>query len=166
MAKGRIQDGKVELTEDVRGMEEDMEVSSRKQCFALRIRRSKVCSLYFSLPFMPQSISENTTFIQPYSYRQRPPRSQRLALVLSAGNQGRPLLYSLSCSLEQRLALKLTLLGSSTPFVTGKPYALIFNGSVTSSGAVGVALSAGRRPTLQTEFPSLRAITPPPRVTR
>jgi len=50
--------------------------------------------------------------------------------------------------------------------VTGRPYTLIFNGSVASSGAVGIALSAGRRPTLQTKFPGLRAITPQLRVTR
>jgi hypothetical protein len=50
--------------------------------------------------------------------------------------------------------------------VTGRPYTLIFNGSVTSSGAVGIALSAGRRPTLQTSFPGLRAITPALKVTR
>ena len=61
---------------------------------------------------------------------------------------------------------KLGLFCSSTPFVTGRPYTLIFNGSVTSSGAVGIALSAGRHPTLQTAFPGLRAITPPLKVTR
>ncbi|KAF8495724.1 hypothetical protein F5888DRAFT_1615424 [Russula emetica] len=64
------------------------------------------------------------------------------------------------------LATKLGLFCSSTPFVTGRPYTLIFNGSVTSSGAVGIALSAGRRPTLRTAFPGLRAITPPLKVTR
>jgi len=50
--------------------------------------------------------------------------------------------------------------------VTGRPYTLIFNGSVASSGAVGIALSAGRRPALRTAFPGLRAITPPLKVTR
>jgi len=50
--------------------------------------------------------------------------------------------------------------------VTGRPYTLIFNGSVTSSGAVGIAFSAGRRPTLKTAFPGLRAVTPPLKVTR
>ena len=50
--------------------------------------------------------------------------------------------------------------------MTGRPYTLIFNGSVTSSGAVGIALSAGRRPASQTKFPGLRAITPPLIVTR
>ncbi|KAN0114252.1 hypothetical protein V8E52_006902 [Russula decolorans] len=64
------------------------------------------------------------------------------------------------------LATKLGLFCSSTPFVTGRPYTLIFNGSVSSSGAVGIALSAGRRPTLRTAFPRLRAITPPLQVTR
>jgi len=63
------------------------------------------------------------------------------------------------------LATKLDLFGSSTPFATGSLYTLIFNGSVTSSGAVRIALSAGRRSTLQTKFPGLRAPTPPLRVT-
>ena len=49
---------------------------------------------------------------------------------------------------------------------TGRPYTLIFNGSVTSSGAVGIALSAGRRPTLRTKFLGLRAITTSLTVTR
>jgi hypothetical protein len=61
---------------------------------------------------------------------------------------------------------KLGLFSSSTPFVTGRPHTLIFNGSVASSGAVGIALSAGRRPTLRTAFPGLCAITPPLKVTR
>ena len=44
---------------------------------------------------------------------------------------------------------------------------LNFNGSVASSGAVGIgiALSAGRRRALQLPFPGLLAITPPLRVT-
>lgn len=63
-------------------------------------------------------------------------------------------------------ATQLGLFASSTPFVTGRPYTLIFNGSVKSSGAVGLALSAGRRPVSQTAFPGLRAITAPLRVTR
>ncbi|KAF8257491.1 hypothetical protein EI94DRAFT_1817694 [Lactarius quietus] len=52
-------------------------------------------------------------------------------------------------------ATKLGLFASSTPFVTGRPYTLIFNGSVKSSGAVGLALSAGPRPVSQTSFPDL-----------
>ncbi|KAH9165965.1 hypothetical protein EDB89DRAFT_2076313 [Lactarius sanguifluus] len=58
------------------------------------------------------------------------------------------------------------LFASSTPFVTGRPYTLIFNDSVKSSGAVGLALSAGPRPVLQTAFPGLRAITAPLTVTQ
>jgi hypothetical protein len=60
---------------------------------------------------------------------------------------------------------KLGLFCSSTPFVTGRPYTLIHNGSVHSSGAVGIALSAGPRPALKTAYPGLRAITPPLKVT-
>jgi len=62
-------------------------------------------------------------------------------------------------------ATKLGLFCSSTPFVTGRPYTLIHNGSVHSTGAVGIALSAGPRPALQTAYPGLRAITPPLKVT-
>ena len=61
---------------------------------------------------------------------------------------------------------KLGLIASSTPFVTGRPYTLLFNGSVKSSGAVGLALSGGPRPVSQTAFPGLRAITKPLKVTR
>ncbi|KAH9956315.1 hypothetical protein BGW80DRAFT_1466469 [Lactifluus volemus] len=63
-------------------------------------------------------------------------------------------------------ATKLGLFGSSTPFATGRPYILLYDGSVNSSGAVGIALSAGPRPTLQTTFHGLRAITEPLKVTR
>ncbi|KAH9979676.1 hypothetical protein BJV74DRAFT_780156 [Russula compacta] len=63
------------------------------------------------------------------------------------------------------LATKLGLFGSSTPFVTGRPYTLMYNGSVHSSGAVGIALSAGTRPALQRAFPGLRAISPSLKVT-
>ena len=61
---------------------------------------------------------------------------------------------------------KLGLFASSTPFVTGRPYTLIFNGSVKSSGAVGLALSGGSRPLAETAFPGLRAITGPLKVTQ
>jgi len=63
------------------------------------------------------------------------------------------------------LATKLGLFCSSTPFVTGRPYTLLHNGSVASSGAVGIALSAGLRPALQNSYPGLRAITRPIKVT-
>src|ERR1700677_4954337 len=46
-------------------------------------------------------------------------------------------------SLNQFLFSKLGLFASSPPFVTGRPYALIFNGSVKSSSAVGLAPTAG-----------------------
>lgn len=61
---------------------------------------------------------------------------------------------------------KLGLFASSTPFVTGRPYTLLFNGSVKSSGAVGLALSGGPRPVVQTAFPGLHAITTPLKVTQ
>ena len=61
---------------------------------------------------------------------------------------------------------KLGLFASSTPFVTGRPYTLIFNGSVKSSGAVGLALSGGSLPVAETAFPGLRAITAPLKVTQ
>ncbi|KAI0250460.1 hypothetical protein BJV78DRAFT_1275785 [Lactifluus subvellereus] len=48
----------------------------------------------------------------------------------------------------------------------GRPYTLMYNGSVNSSGAVGLALSAGPRPALQTAFYGLRAISEPLKVTR
>ncbi|KAI0298130.1 hypothetical protein B0F90DRAFT_830891 [Multifurca ochricompacta] len=63
-------------------------------------------------------------------------------------------------------ATKLGLFASSTPFVTGRPFTLIHNGSVKSSGAVGIALSAGPRPALRTTFPGLHAITKPMEVTQ
>ena len=49
---------------------------------------------------------------------------------------------------------KLGLFASSTPFVTGRPHTLIFNGSVKSSGAVGLTLSGGSRPVAETAFSS------------
>ena len=61
---------------------------------------------------------------------------------------------------------KLGLFASSTPFVTGRPYTLLFNGSVKSSGAVGFALSGGSCPVAETAFPGLCAITAPLKVTQ
>ncbi|KAF8258689.1 hypothetical protein EI94DRAFT_1707764 [Lactarius quietus] len=58
------------------------------------------------------------------------------------------------------------LFASSTLFVTGRPYTLIFNGSVKSSGVVGFALSAGPRLVPQTSFPGLLAISAPLKVTQ
>ncbi|KAN0127973.1 hypothetical protein V8E53_014227 [Lactarius tabidus] len=63
-------------------------------------------------------------------------------------------------------ATQLGLFASSTPFVTGRSHTLIFNGSVKSSGAVGLALSGGPRPVTQTAFPGLCAITAPLKVTQ
>ena len=46
----------------------------------------------------------------------------------------------------------------------GRPYTLIFNSFVKSSGAVGLALSGGSRPVAETAFPGLRAIAAPLKV--
>ncbi|KAN0127971.1 hypothetical protein V8E53_014225 [Lactarius tabidus] len=54
----------------------------------------------------------------------------------------------------------------STPFVTGRPYTHIFNGSMKSSGAVGLALSGCPRTVAQTAARDLRAITKPLKVTQ
>ena len=48
---------------------------------------------------------------------------------------------------------KLGLFSLPTPFVTWRPYTLIFNGSVKSFGAVGLALSGSPCPFSQTAFP-------------
>ncbi|KAI0265603.1 hypothetical protein BC834DRAFT_924224 [Gloeopeniophorella convolvens] len=63
-------------------------------------------------------------------------------------------------------ANKLGLFASSTPFVTGRPFTLIHDDAVYSSGAVGVALSASPRPALQTSFIGLRAMSAPLMVTQ
>ncbi|KAI0375818.1 hypothetical protein BV20DRAFT_18529 [Pilatotrama ljubarskyi] len=62
-------------------------------------------------------------------------------------------------------ATKLGLIGSSTPFITGRPYTLFHNDSIHSSGAVGVCLSSPIRPYTQSAFPGLEAITRPMIVT-
>ncbi|KAF8267685.1 hypothetical protein EI94DRAFT_1829958 [Lactarius quietus] len=59
-----------------------------------------------------------------------------------------------------------SLFASSTPFVTGRLYTHIFNGSVKSSGAIGLTLSAGSCPVPRTAFPGLRTITAPLKVTQ
>lgn len=58
------------------------------------------------------------------------------------------------------------LVGASTPFVTGRPYTLLQDKSVYSTGAVGVALTSPLKPRVNTVFSGLRAITPPLTVTR
>ncbi|KAL1946525.1 hypothetical protein VTO73DRAFT_14629 [Trametes versicolor] len=62
-------------------------------------------------------------------------------------------------------ATKLGLIGTSTPFVTGRPYTLFHNDRIHSDGAVGVCLSSGTRPTTYSVFPGLEAITRPMIVT-
>ncbi|KAI0049398.1 hypothetical protein FA95DRAFT_1538192 [Auriscalpium vulgare] len=62
-------------------------------------------------------------------------------------------------------ANKLSLVASSTPFSTGLPFTLIENSSLHSSGAVGIALTSGRRPSLMLQYPGLEEIAPPMTVT-
>ena len=50
---------------------------------------------------------------------------------------------------------------SSTPFVTGRQYTLIFNGSIRLSGAIGLALSSGPCPISHMAVPGLHALTSP-----
>jgi hypothetical protein len=50
------------------------------------------------------------------------------------------------------------------PFVTGRSYTLIFNGSVKYSGAAGLTLSGSPRPVSRTAFPCLRPIAAPLKV--
>ena len=54
---------------------------------------------------------------------------------------------------------KQDLFASSTPFMTGRKYTLIFNGSVKFSGATGLAPSGGPRPISYMAIPGLRVIT-------
>ncbi|OJT13297.1 hypothetical protein TRAPUB_10063 [Trametes pubescens] len=70
-----------------------------------------------------------------------------------------------SSLLKFRLATKLGLIGTSTPFVTGRPYTLFHNERIHSDGAVGVCLSSSARPAAYSVFPGLEAITRPMIVT-
>ncbi|TFY50665.1 hypothetical protein EVG20_g11394, partial [Dentipellis fragilis] len=63
-------------------------------------------------------------------------------------------------------ASKLGLIASSTPFVTGRPFTLMHNDAVLSSGAVGLALFKPPRPAATTAFPGLTALTEELTVTR
>ncbi|KAG6377204.1 hypothetical protein JVT61DRAFT_1257 [Boletus reticuloceps] len=58
-------------------------------------------------------------------------------------------------------ANKLSLIASSTPFITGRPVTLFYNGSILSSGAVGIALSSSvpSSPVLTLSFPPLVALS-------
>ncbi|KAI0677373.1 hypothetical protein C8Q78DRAFT_1002518 [Trametes maxima] len=62
-------------------------------------------------------------------------------------------------------ATKLGLIGSSTPFVTGRPYTLFHNDSIHSNGAVGICLSSPILPQTYATFPGLEPITRPMIVT-
>ncbi|KAF8133908.1 hypothetical protein EV363DRAFT_1324918, partial [Boletus edulis] len=59
-------------------------------------------------------------------------------------------------------ANKLSLIASSTPFITGRPVTLFYNGSILSSGAVGIALTSSvpSPPSVLTlSFPPLVALS-------
>ncbi|TBU33162.1 hypothetical protein BD311DRAFT_785251 [Dichomitus squalens] len=66
---------------------------------------------------------------------------------------------------KYRNATKLGFIGTSTPFVTGRPYTLFHNDAVYSDGAVGVCLSTPTLPSLRSDFPGLEAVTRPMIVT-
>ena len=136
------------------------------------LRRLRCVRLCFSL--VPSSIYDNRSFSSQktgrayghHAHRQRPPGLQRVTLLIPSCDQGQSSSTPFRASWNNHLFFwKLGLFCSSTPFVTGRPYTLIHNGSVHSTGAVGIALSAGPRPALQTAYPGLRAITPPLKVT-
>ncbi|KAF9221513.1 hypothetical protein BS17DRAFT_784868 [Gyrodon lividus] len=59
-------------------------------------------------------------------------------------------------------ANKLSLMASSTPFLTGRPVTLFHNGKILSDGAVGVALtpSSSSAPVVELSFPPLVALSP------
>jgi small ligand-binding sensory domain FIST len=66
-------------------------------------------------------------------------------------------------------SMKLGLIASSTPFITGRSVTLFQNDEIYSDGAVGLALtpaSSRSEPSLRSMFPGLKAITSPLRVTR
>ncbi|KIP03728.1 hypothetical protein PHLGIDRAFT_37276 [Phlebiopsis gigantea 11061_1 CR5-6] len=56
-------------------------------------------------------------------------------------------------------ASKIGVIASSTPFVTGRPYTLFYDGSVHSSGAVGICFDIFARDTPEVWFPDLQEIT-------
>ncbi|OSD04668.1 hypothetical protein PYCCODRAFT_1451092 [Trametes coccinea BRFM310] len=62
-------------------------------------------------------------------------------------------------------ATKLGLIGTSTPFVTGRPYTLFHNESIHSEGAVGICLSPAAKSSPQSAFPGLEPLTRPMVVT-
>ncbi|ORX82404.1 hypothetical protein K493DRAFT_292355 [Basidiobolus meristosporus CBS 931.73] len=65
---------------------------------------------------------------------------------------------------------KFGLIGSSTPFSTGRPTTLYLNDKVFSGGAVGVVISDStkeiQKPALSLQFPSLRSLGSPMKITR
>ncbi|KAI9056514.1 hypothetical protein FKP32DRAFT_1599250 [Trametes sanguinea] len=62
-------------------------------------------------------------------------------------------------------AAKLGLIGTGTPFVTGRPYTLFHNDSIHSDGAVGLCLSSAVKSSTQSAFPGLEPLTRPMVVT-
>src|ERR1700722_3453330 len=64
--------------------------------------------------------------------------------------------------------LKVGLIASSTPFITGRPVTLFHNDKIYSSGAVGVALTGLQKdtPRPRIDFPELMAISEGLTITR
>ncbi|CAE6480371.1 unnamed protein product [Rhizoctonia solani] len=63
-------------------------------------------------------------------------------------------------------ASQLGLIGSSTPFITGRPFTLFKGTSIFSDGAVGVALLDPNPPSTTISFDSIHAVSEPMEVTR
>ncbi|KAF9236457.1 hypothetical protein BU15DRAFT_76906 [Melanogaster broomeanus] len=65
-------------------------------------------------------------------------------------------------------ANKLSLVASSTPFLTGRPVTLFHDGEILSDGAVGVVLTSSSEPAplVELSFPPLVALSPDLEVTR
>ncbi|KAL0960900.1 hypothetical protein HGRIS_005909 [Hohenbuehelia grisea] len=62
----------------------------------------------------------------------------------------------------------LGLIGTSTPFITGRPVTLFHNGHILQSGAVGLALTGtneGSAPTMRARYPGWTSISPTYKVT-
>lgn len=65
--------------------------------------------------------------------------------------------------------VQLSLIASSTPFITGRPVTLFYNGSIFSSGAVGIAFNSSPSlppPVVELSFPPLVALSNNLHVTR
>lgn len=66
-------------------------------------------------------------------------------------------------------AVQLSLIASSTPFITGRPVTLFHNGSILSKGGVGIAFNSSPSslpPVVELSFPPLVALSANLNVTR